>query len=106
MGFDERALSNKAKEIYDKLRNVMDPEIGISITEMRLIDEIKVEGKKASITYHLSAPFCPPQFALYIGKEIKQKTQSIKGIEDVEVTLKDHMRADQINKSLREGQAS
>ncbi len=85
-----------------KLMEVTDPEIGLPITEMKLVDEIKVEEGRAHITYHLSAPFCPPQFALYIGREIKKMALEVEGITDVEVTVRDHINAEEINKSLKE----
>lgn len=95
--------SGKEEEILQALKDVADPELGFSIVEAGLIDEVKVEGEKVSITYHLTAPFCPPPFALYIGKQIKERAQTVEGIKDVEVTLRGHIMEDEINKMLREG---
>lgn len=81
----------------------MDPEIGFPITEMRLVDEIRVEGKRATILYHLTAPFCPPPFALHIGREIRRKAMEVPGIEEVEVTVQNHVQADRINQILHGG---
>ncbi|MGB9608285.1 MAG: metal-sulfur cluster assembly factor [bacterium] len=96
----------KEKEILEALKDVEDPELGFSILEAGLIDEVKVEGDKVSITYHLTAPFCPPPFALYIGKQIKEKAQMVEGINKVEVTLQGHIMEDEINKMLREEKPS
>lgn len=100
---EEEALSPKEKEVYQRLRTVMDPEIGFPITEMGLVDEVKVEGKRATIIYHLSAPFCPPPFALHIGREIRRKAMEVSEIEEVEVTVQNHVQADRINQILRGG---
>ncbi|MDG6999883.1 MAG: DUF59 domain-containing protein, partial [Nitrososphaerota archaeon] len=58
------ALVNKAM-IVKELAQVVDPEVGIPITEMDLVDEIGInEGTGlVSIGFHLTAPFCPPMFA-------------------------------------------
>jgi len=95
--------SEKEREVLESLRDVADPELGFPIVEAGLIDEVKVEGDKVSITYHLTAPFCPPPFALHIGKQIKERAQAIEGIKEVEVILKGHIMEDEINKMLKEG---
>jgi len=94
-------LSQKEKEILEKLKDVHDPEMGFSIVEADLVDDVKVEGDKAKIIYHLTMPYCPPPFALYIGREIRKKAREVDGINEVEVTVKDHVNADEINKSLK-----
>ena len=94
--------SEKEKEILSALKDVADPELGFSILEAGLIDEVKVEGNKAFITYHLTAPFCPPPFALFIGKQIKEKALSVEGINEVEVTLQGHIMEEEINRMLKE----
>jgi len=95
-------LSPKEKEIHEALRQVKDPEFGFSIVEANLIDEIKVEGEKARILFHLTMPFCPPPFALQIGKEIKKRASEVSVIKEVEVRVQNHVMADEINKNLRE----
>jgi len=96
----EKSLSPKEKEVLGKLREVVDPEFGFSIADRGLLDEVKVEGKTVRVTYHLTVPFCPPVFAVHIGREIRKKAKEIEGIERVEVKVKDHVQADAINKIL------
>ncbi len=95
-------MSPKEKEIYERLKEVQDPEFGFSIVERGLVDEVKVEGKKAKILFHLTVPFCPPPFALHIGREIKRIAGEVSDIEQVEVRVQNHVNADQINKELKE----
>lgn len=94
-------LSEKEKEVYERLGEVTDPEFGFSITEAGMIDEVKVEEGVARVTYHLTAPFCPPVFALHIGQQIKRKAKEVRGIEEVQVTVKDHFQAEAINQALK-----
>ena len=93
-------MDEREKELREKLIDIVDPEIGVSIMEMNLVDEVKIEGNKAYVTYHLTAPFCPPVFALHIGKNIKKAAKSIEGIDDAEVKLKGHVQEEDINKML------
>ncbi len=93
-------MEKREEEIREKLKDVVDPEIGVSIMEMHLVDEVRIENNKAYITYHLTAPFCPPVFALHIGRNIKKVAMSIEGIDGVDVKLKDHVQAEDINKML------
>jgi len=45
--------------LREKLREIKDPEIGLSIVDMGLIYEIKIEAKVAKITMTLTTPMCP-----------------------------------------------
>lgn len=95
-------VNAKKEKIMENLKEVQDPELGFPIVEAGLVDEVEVEGKKARITYHLTTPFCPPPFALYIGKQIKEKALEVDGVEEVEVTLRGHIAEEEINQMLRE----
>jgi len=97
----EEKLSRKEKEIHEKLKEVRDPEFGFSIVEANLIDEIKVKGDKARILFHLTMPFCPPPFALQIGRDIKKRASEVPGIKEVEVRVQSHVMAEEINKALQ-----
>lgn len=41
------------------LREVIDPEIGLSVIELGLIRDLKIEENLAEITMILTTPFCP-----------------------------------------------
>lgn len=102
---DLAKLSPKEREIYEKLKEVKDPEFGNSVVEKGLIDAIKVEANSAKVVYHLTVPFCPMPFALYIGRQIRKKAKEVAGIERVKVEVKDHLQVDIINNILeKEGQ--
>jgi len=99
---DLEKLSPKEKEIHEKLKQVRDPEFGFSIVEANMIDEINVKGEKARILFHLTMPYCPPPFALQIGREIKKRASEVPGIKEVEVKVQNHVMAEEINKYLQE----
>jgi metal-sulfur cluster biosynthetic enzyme len=86
--------------VMEELKKVIDPEIGIPITEMKLIDDIKIEKDKVLIEFHLTMPFCPAVFATKIASDIKNFVSKIKGVKSVQVILKNHFMADEINKEI------
>lgn len=96
---DERTALIAA--IREAVGKVKDPEFGKSIAERDLIDEIRVEGSTAFITYHLTVAFCPDPFAIHIGKEIRKQALTVAGIEKVELTVKGHINAGKINTALQ-----
>ncbi len=83
-----------------ELAKVIDPEIGIPITEMKLVDNIKIKDDEVTIEYHLTMPFCPPVFALAIGQDIKRRISAINNVTKVAAILSKHQMADDINKKV------
>ncbi len=90
---DESALN-------EALSKIMDPELGRSITELRLIDRMTVSGGSVDLEFHLTAPFCPPIFALKIASDIKAGVLSVPGVKDAKVTLRGHYLAEAVNKQV------
>ncbi|HYC12061.1 MAG TPA: iron-sulfur cluster assembly protein [Nitrososphaerales archaeon] len=87
-------------EVERELSKIMDPELGRSITELKLIDKLSVNGGAVEVEFHLTAPFCPPVFALKIASDIKTAVASVKGVTDSRVTLRGHYLADAVNKQV------
>jgi len=100
MVLDPETLNQKELAIYNELKDVADPELGVSIIDIGLVDEISAEGSEASVTYHLTVPMCPPVMALYIGNEIKKKMLRVGGIEKVVVKVTNHYYEKEINEML------
>jgi len=100
MAIDPQKLNEKELAIYNELKEVADPELGASIIDMGLVDEISVEGTEARITYHLTVPMCPPVMALYIGNEIKKKLLRVQGVERASVRVTNHYYEKEINQML------
>jgi len=90
----ENMLRNKIEKALEK---VYDPEIGVPITEMKLVEKIDIRDGEIVVDYHLSMPYCPPMFAIKIGQDIKKTVSGIEGVKSIKVNLKNHYLADQIN---------
>ncbi|HXW36527.1 MAG TPA: iron-sulfur cluster assembly protein [Nitrososphaerales archaeon] len=88
-------------EIQSKLGKIIDPELGRPITDLKLIDrlEVKPEGT-VEVDFHLTAPFCPPVFALKIAADIKAAVVSSAGVKSSKVTLRGHYLAEAVNKHV------
>ncbi len=73
------------EQIIDKLRQCLDPELGLNIVDLGLIYGVNVEGSKVNVLMTLTTPGCP--LDSYFTRDISQKLKSIKGILDVSVEL-------------------
>lgn len=73
------------EKILKALERVIDPETGISVVEMNMINWVKVKGKKAVISFTPTSPFCP--MLSYLTNQIKSAAESIEGVEEAEVKV-------------------
>jgi metal-sulfur cluster biosynthetic enzyme len=87
-------------EIEANMAKIIDPELGRPITELNLIDRLEVSGGKVEIDFHLTAPFCPPVFALKIASDIKAGALAAVGVKEARVTLRGHYLAEAVNKQV------
>jgi metal-sulfur cluster biosynthetic enzyme len=87
-------------DVERELSRIIDPELGKSITELKLIDKLTVSGGSVEVEFHLTAPFCPPVFALKIASDIRAGVASVKGVTDAKVILSGHYLADAVNKQV------
>jgi metal-sulfur cluster biosynthetic enzyme len=91
------------EKVDEELEKVIDPEIGVPIVEMNLVDKVEISEKgDLLIEFHLTTPFCPPVFALKMAQDIKERLSKIEGVRSVRVQVKDHYMADYINKTINE----
>ena len=87
-------------EIEERFSKIIDPELGRPITEMKLIDRLTAEGGLVEVEFHLTAPFCPPVFALKIAGDIRAAALAAKGVTGAKVTLRGHYLAEAVNKQV------
>ena len=72
-------------QVLEALQTVMDPELGMSVVDLGLIYEVKIEGARVGITMTLTAPGCPIREVM--PRWIEEAVGRIPGVESVEVTL-------------------
>ena len=73
------------KQVWQKLGEIPDPELNISLVDLGLIYKVKVNKGKAKITMTLTTMGCP-LFGI-IQKTVEEKIREIKTIDNVEVDL-------------------
>jgi len=86
------------QRVIETLRQVVDPHTGVSVYDMGLITELKVENDSVSLTFIPTSPVCP--MGLQLAKDIKDKVCKVQGIKKCMVMVVGHVQADQINKQL------
>ena len=73
------------EEVIAKLKQCLDPELGVNIVDLGLIYGVNIEGTKVNVLMTLTTPGCP--LDSYFVKDITGRLKSIKGISDVSVEL-------------------
>ncbi len=73
------------KQVEEILRNIPDPEIGVSLWDLGLIYGIKSKGSVVEITMTLTTIGCP-LFSL-IADPIKKEVGKLPGVKEVRVEL-------------------
>ena len=77
----------KQERVIEVLKTVFDPEIPVNIYDLGLIYRIEFneDNTELSVDMTLTAPNCPA--ADFIVEDVRQKLETITGIEKVEVNL-------------------
>ncbi len=88
------------REVQRQVSKVVDPEIGMPIVEMNLIDKLDVKDGNVDVEYHATTQFCPPVFALKISQDLKDGITTIKGVKSVKVIVTGHYFSDAINRQV------
>lgn len=66
--------TTKEDELREALRQVVDPEIGMSVVELGLIREIEIKPDKANLIVIMTTPFCP--YAPMLIEQIRTTAQA------------------------------
>lgn len=71
--------------VREALRYVIDPEIGMSVTDLGMIRKVEIEGGKVAVGMVLTVPNCP--LAGYLVEQVRQAVLGVEGVEEAEVSL-------------------
>ena len=71
------------KQVRSKLKEVLDPEIGINIVDLGLIYDVEVDKAQVNIKMTFTTPACP--LLGYIVNNVQSKVRELKGVSDVQV---------------------
>lgn len=88
------------ESVADKLSTVIDPETGIDVVRMRLVQDIQIdENGKISYIFRPSSPLCP--IAVPLALEIMRAMREVPGITGQEISVVDYQQADLLNEMLK-----
>jgi len=71
------------KQVLAKLKEVLDPEIGINIVDLGLIYGVGIEKSQVNIKMTFTTPACP--LLGYLVNNVQSKVRELKGVSDVQV---------------------
>lgn len=98
MAADSQTLK---QAIVENLRKVIDPETGLDVMTMELVEDLKVdESGTASYTFRPSSPFCPLAFVL--GQAIKKAVESTPGLSGQKIEVAGYIQPDKLLETLNE----
>jgi metal-sulfur cluster biosynthetic enzyme len=95
---DQEALR---EAILTHLSTVVDPETGVDVVRMRLIEDLTVnEAGVVRYIFRPSSPLCP--LAVSLALSIRQAVADVKGVTDQEIKVVGYIKAEELNIMLRE----
>jgi metal-sulfur cluster biosynthetic enzyme len=68
---DGMSLEDKKALVLTALRDVLDPEIGLSVVELGLVRDLQIEDDRMHIVMIMTTPFCPYAPALLEASRIQ-----------------------------------
>ena len=97
------AINSKelSQAILEKLSTIIDPETGVDVIRMRLIEELIVdENGQVSYTFRPSSPLCP--IAVPLANKIQLAVAEVPGVASQEVKVKGFILSDELMKWLKQ----
>ena len=79
VGTDETATESLEGKAREALREVFDPELGMSVLELGLIRKIEFGDNGGEVTMILTTPFCPygPALIEQVRQKVQEATQQV-----------------------------
>jgi metal-sulfur cluster biosynthetic enzyme len=88
------------RAILERLSKVIDPETGVDVVRMRLIEDLTVDEKGyVSYKFRPSSPFCP--IAVPLSLDIQHAVTEVEGVTGQNVEVVGFALAEQLNEWLK-----
>jgi metal-sulfur cluster biosynthetic enzyme len=85
--------------IVEKLREVIDPELGVNIVDLGLVYQILVENGRVKVEFTTTTPGCPMR--RYLQQQVEKAVSCLEGIDEYEVVMV--MKPDWSVEMIKEG---
>lgn len=88
--------------VREQLQHVIDPETGVDVVRMRLIEDLHVDGDTGRVSYRFrpSSPLCP--LAVHLALSIRDAVARVPGVTEQAVEVVGYVGARELSKLLRE----
>jgi metal-sulfur cluster biosynthetic enzyme len=88
--------------IVERMRQVIDPETGVDIVRMRLIEELHVDSETGQVNYKFrpSSPLCP--LAVHLALGIRDAVAEVQGVTEQAIEVVGYVGAEELNTLLKE----
>jgi metal-sulfur cluster biosynthetic enzyme len=88
--------------VTERLGQVIDPETGVDVMRMRLIEDLQVDSETGRVCYRFrpSSPLCPLAVTLVLN--IREAVASVPGVSEQEIEVVGYVGADGLNAMLEE----
>lgn len=88
--------------VLERLQQVIDPETGVDVVRVRLIEELDVDGETGRVHYRFrpSSPLCP--LAVHLALGIRDAVAGVPGVTEQEIEVVGYVGADELNDLLKE----
>lgn len=95
----------QAREVWQRLGAVTDPELDEPITDMGFVERLEVRRGEVEIDFRLPTYWCSPNFAFLMADGIRKAAQAPVWVSKVRVQLMDHCFADRVNAAVNDDQS-
>ena len=87
--------------IVERLRGVIDPETGVDVVRMRLIEGLQEDAETGRVRYRFrpSSPLCP--LAVHLALAIRDAVAGVAGVVEQEIEVVGYVGADGLNTLLK-----
>jgi len=89
--------------VRESLEQVIDPETGVDVIRMRLIEDLQVDDEtgRVSYTFRPSSPLCP--LAVHLALGIRDAVAAVPGVTEQEIEVVGYVGADDLSALFKEG---
>lgn len=76
---------NIRQKLVSKLREVIDPELGVNIIDLGLVYDISLKNGKTVVEYTATTPGCPMR--RYLQQKVEEALSEVEGVNEFEARL-------------------
>jgi metal-sulfur cluster biosynthetic enzyme len=87
--------------IVNHLSTVIDPETGVDVIRMRLVEALNVDDEgQVSYTFRPSSPLCP--IAVFLVMRIKAAVAEVKGVSEQTIKVAGYVQAEELTELINQ----